>query len=176
MTTTTGRRTARTSARPRPRARPKPSASWPVSCPATTRSATSPPSSRPTGPAPSPRARSTSPAAQSWTRAGAPLPHPVNLVRGDADHDPDLVAAPVPRVRTAQIALSEGFDVLRPALGGDVDDPPAYGVVAGRVRRIGNSHRHPWVSLDVPDLLKSLNGVDDDVLTVGVDPGLGQLG
>ena len=58
--------------RPEPRARPAPRACWPGTCPATTRSPTSPSSPRPTGPEPSPRARSTSPAARSWTEPVMP--------------------------------------------------------------------------------------------------------
>ena len=39
-----------------------------------------------------------------------------------------------------------------------------------------NIHRDPWVAFDVADLLVSLDGVDEDVLAVGVAPDLGQLG
>jgi 3-oxoacyl-[acyl-carrier protein] reductase len=66
-TQTTGGRTRRVPAKPRRRARRVPAGCWPAPCPATTGSATSPPSPRPTGRAPSPRARSTSPVARSWT-------------------------------------------------------------------------------------------------------------
>lgn len=48
-------------------------------------------------------------------------------------------------------------------------------VISSRVLRIGNGHGHARVTLDVPDLLEARDAVDQDVLAVGIDPGLGQL-
>src|ERR1700743_2621851 len=104
------------------------------------------------------------------------VPDRVDLLRLDGDDDADLAAAPVPRVGGAGVALGQSIDVLGAALGGDADDLPADRVVAGRAGRVAHAYRHPRVALDVPQLLVSLDGVDDDVLAVGVDPGLGQLG
>jgi hypothetical protein len=72
--------------------------------------------------------------------------------------------------------LGEGLDVLRTAFGGDVHDPSADRVVAGRVGRVGDADGHTWVALEVLHLLEALDSVDDDVLAVGVDPRLGHLG
>src|SRR5580698_6673902 len=103
------------------------------------------------------------------------LPHSADLVRSDAEDDADLVTAAEPRVRSAQIALGEGFDVRCASLGGDLHDAPADLVIAMRAGRVGHAQGHPRVPLDVLDLLEALDGVDDDVLAVGVDPGLGHL-
>ena len=65
---------------------------------------------------------------------------------------------------------------LDAAVAGDVDDPTPHGVVAARVGRVGHRDRDPRVAFDVADLLVSLDGVDEDVLAVGVAPDLGQLG
>jgi hypothetical protein len=80
------------------------------------------------------------------------LPRPDALAdpgRLDGKDDADLVAASVPRVLGAQVAVSERLDVLRAALGGDGDDLPADRVIAGRAaplrkaapRALGNSLR-----------------------------------
>src|SRR5689334_18265591 len=109
-------------------------------------------------------------------RRGAWLPHRADLVRPDGQDDPYLVAASVPRVRSAKVAPSKGLDVLRAALGGDVDDPAADRVIARRPGHVADIHCYPRVTLDVLDLLVALDRVDHDMLAVGVDPGLGQLG
>src|SRR6202451_383352 len=89
-----------------------------------------------------------------------PLPHSVDLVHSDAEDDANLVTAPEPRVRSTQVALGEGLDVLCASLGGDVDDAPADLDVAPGGGRIGDAHGHPGVPLNVPDLLEALDGVD----------------
>jgi hypothetical protein len=66
--------------------------------------------------------------------------------------------------------------MVRAALGGDVDDPAADRVAARRPGHVAGIHCHPRVTLDVLDLLVAPDRVDHDMLPVGVDPGLGQLG
>jgi len=104
------------------------------------------------------------------------LADPVDLVGADREDDADLVPAAAPGIRSAQVALREGLDVFPAAFGGDIYDPSTDRVVAGRVRRVGDYHGHAWVARDVSHLLKALDRVDDDVLAVGVDPCLGDLG
>ncbi|MGH3301684.1 MAG: hypothetical protein ACRDOK_08395 [Streptosporangiaceae bacterium] len=52
------------------------------------------------------------------------LPHPANFVRPDGQNDTDLVAAAIPRVGSAEVALSEGLDVVRGTFGAEIDDLP----------------------------------------------------
>jgi hypothetical protein len=66
--------------------------------------------------------------------------------------------------------------VLGATFGSEVHDAPADRKVVRGVERVGNTHGHAWVPLDVPDLLEAFDGVDHDVLTVSVDPCLGHLG
>lgn len=100
----------------------------------------------------------------------------VDLVRANGEDDANLVPTSVPRVRAAKVAPGEEFDVFRTAFGREIHHPAADRVVAGGVRRVGNAHGHPWVALDVLHLLEALDRVDQDVVTVGVDPCLGHLG
>src|ERR1700722_1409294 len=104
------------------------------------------------------------------------LPHGADLVRCDGQDDAYLVAASVPRVGSAEVALSERLNVLRAALGGNADDAAADLVIAGRPGSIADIHCHPRVAFDVPDLLVATDGVDHHVLAISVNPGLGHLG
>src|SRR5262249_13848491 len=105
-------RTARPAPRLKPRARPAPRACWYATCPATTRSPTSPPSPRPTGPAPSPRARSTAPVARSWTEPGAPAVP----ATGPNARAPSLPSATSTTIRRSVPSItSPGRDGARPA-------------------------------------------------------------
>src|ERR1700733_10604471 len=100
----------------------------------------------------------------------AAVPRPADLtdlVRAYRKDDANLIAAAVPRVGSPQVALGEGLDVFRAALGGDADDPPADRVIARRTGRVAHVHRHPRLTLDIPDLLVALDRVDDDMLAVG---------
>ena len=80
---------------------------------------------------------------------------------------------PAPRVGTVEIFLGELFDVLSPAVSGDVNYAPADRVVAPGVTRGGYGNGYARVALDVADLLETLDGVDQDLVAVIVDPGLG---
>jgi hypothetical protein len=98
-----------------------------------------------------------------------------DLLHLDGDDQPHLVAAAEPRVRPAEVPVGQLVDVLRATLGGDADDPAAHREVGGDVGRVGDRHGDPGITLDVPDLLEARHGVDQYVLAVGADPGLGEL-
>jgi hypothetical protein len=59
---------------------------------------------------------------------------------------------------------------------GRVSELAANRDVPDRVFRIRDGQGDARVTFDVPDLLESRDAVDQDVLAVGIDPGLSQLG
>jgi hypothetical protein len=101
--------------------------------------------------------------------------HGVDLVGRDREDHTNLITAAVPLVRTTGVPLGEELDVLCPPFGGGIRDTPSDGEIAGRLGGITNGDGHTGVSLDVAHLLMGLNRVDDHVITVCVDPGLGRL-
>jgi hypothetical protein len=109
-------------------------------------------------------------------RPGGDLSDAADLVGVDGDQQSCLVAAAVPRVRPAQVALGQLLDMVCRAVFGHGQDPAPDGEVPVGFLRIGDGQGDPRVTFDVSDLLKSGDAVDQDVLTVGVNPGLGQLG
>ena len=76
----------------------------------------------------------------------------------------------LPRYFWASVSMCVGR-----ADGGDLDHPAAHLEVARGVVRVGDGDGHARVPLDVPGLHVALHAVDDHVLAVGVDPGLGHL-
>jgi hypothetical protein len=108
----------------------------------------------------------------------AGLPQAVDTLRAYGEDEAHLLAPPTtgPRVGTAKIFLGELFDVLDTAFSGEVNYAPADPVVASGVVRVGDGNGHARVALDVADLLETLDGIYEDVLSVGVNPGLGELG
>ena len=91
------------------------------------------------------------------------------------DH-PDLVAAAEPWIGPAEILLRERLDVVDRSLGGHTHHTAADLDVGGRFRGVGDGYGYPRVARDVSGLLMRLNAVDQDVLAVGVDLCLGELG
>ena len=98
--------------------------------------------------------------------------HPLRL---DDDDHAHLVATAVPGIRRAEIFLGKLFDVIDRALGRDLAHTTAHLDVARWSVRVRDSHGHTRVSRDVPDLHMPLHAIDEHVLAVGVDPGLGHL-
>jgi hypothetical protein len=102
----------------------------------------------------------------------------VDPLRAYGEDKTYLIAAPTagPLVGGAEVPLGELFDVLGTTIGGDVDYLSANRVVASRVVRVRDGNGHARIALDVANLLETLDGVDQGVLAVGIDPGLGELG
>ncbi len=115
--------------------------------------------------------------AELWRSSAVPPGHShlMDGVRPDGDDDANLMATSVPRVGAAKVALGESLDMLGAAIAREVHDVPTDCKVVSGVERVGNAHGYAWVPLDVPDLLEALDGVDQNVLTVGVNPRLGHL-
>src|SRR5665213_117842 len=101
--------------------------------------------------------------------------HRVNLLRADSHDQPHLVTTSVPGVG-AEVLLGQLLDVFFPALGRSAHDKPADFEVPRWIGRVADVHSDTRISLDVFHLLVSLNSVDDDAFTIGVDPCLGELG
>jgi aminoglycoside phosphotransferase (APT) family kinase protein len=99
----------------------------------------------------------------------------VDLVRFDREDQACLVPPAVPRIWGPEVPLGELLDVLGGALAGDAQDRAPNRVIPGGVARVRDGHRDARIPPDVLDLLKTFDGVDQNMRTVRVDPGLGQL-
>jgi len=99
----------------------------------------------------------------------------VDAVGLDGDDDSDLVAAAVPGIGAAEVALRERLDVVGAALAGHRDDRATHGVVPAGLGWVRHGDCDPRVAAQVSCFLEFFGGVEDDVLAVGVDPGLAQL-
>lgn len=99
-------------------------------------------------------------------------------LRAYGEDEAHLLAPPTtgPRIGTAEIFLGELFDVFGPAIRGNVDYAPADRVIASGVAWVGDGNGHARIAFDVADFLETLDGVDQNVLAIGVDLGLGELG
>src|SRR4051812_34429443 len=96
-------------------------------------------------------------------------------VDGDGQQETGLARAAVRGVGVACVLLGEAFDALGSAVGRGAGDASPYGEVAGGVIRVGDADGHTGVALNVFGFAVALDGVDEDVFTIGVDPGLGEL-
>jgi hypothetical protein len=101
--------------------------------------------------------------------------HGMDLVGGDSQNLPLLIAPAVPLVRATDVAPSEQLTMLCSTFGTGVCHAPSDGEVAGWVVGIADGDGHSRVSIDVAHLLVLLNCIDDYVITISVDPRLGCL-
>jgi hypothetical protein len=112
---------------------------------------------------------------KSEAQPSGELSHAADLVSLDGDQQSLLVTAAVPRIRAAEVTLGELLDMVGRAVRGHVQDTTANREVPGRVVRIGDGQGDARVTVDIQYLLVTRDAVDQDVLTVGIDPGLSQL-
>ena len=82
---------------------------------------------------------------------------------------------PYQGIRRAEISLGKPLDVIDRALGRDLAHTTAHLDVARWSVRVRDGYGDTRVSRDVPDLHMPLDAIDEHVLAVGVDPGLGHL-
>jgi hypothetical protein len=120
----------------------------------------------------SPGARRVRAPGAAWRLACAHAADGVGLDRHD---HPCLGASAEVRIRPAEVLAGDLVDALRAALGCGRDDVAAHREVAPGVAGIDDVHRHARVTGDVARLLRVVWCVDQDVLAVGTDPGLGEL-
>ncbi len=100
----------------------------------------------------------------------------VQVVHRDGQDDTLLGPAPESRIVAAQVLVRQGVDVFARGVGLDRDHLAPHRPGTQRLVRVGEPDGHPGIGLDVTSLLVCGNSVDDDVLAVGADPGLGDLG
>src|SRR6266498_7966 len=96
------------------------------------------------------------------------------LRRDDKNHA-HLIVPAIPGIGFAEVFLREHLDMLDGAVGGDRHHAAAdLHVARGAVRR-GDGYGHAWVARNVLDLYMRLHDVDQHVLAVRINPGLGDL-
>jgi hypothetical protein len=106
---------------------------------------------------------------------GDDLSHAPDLVGLDSDQQSLLATAAVPGIRAAEVTLGQLLDMVGRPVRGHVQDTTANREVPGRVVRIGDGQGDTRVTVDIQYLLEPRDAVDQDVLAVGIDPGLSQL-
>jgi hypothetical protein len=93
-------------------------------------------------------------------------------VRLDRENQTCLVPPAVPWIWGPEVPLGELLDVLSGSLAGDAQDRTPNRVVPGWVARVRDGHRDARIPPDVLDLLEPFDGVDQNVRTICVDPGI----
>jgi hypothetical protein len=92
--------------------------------------------------------------------------------RSDFQQDTHLTWTPVGILFVPQISLNELLEMKIGPFFGDFNNAATDTYCTFPMGRVNDTDHDPWIVPDIPKLLMAFNRVDQNVRSIGIDPGL----
>jgi hypothetical protein len=99
----------------------------------------------------------------------------VYFFRSDLQQDTHLTGLPVAILLVSKVALNELLEVKVGPFFGDFNHAATNTHGTLPMGRVNDTYHDPWIALDIAKLLMAFDGVDQNVSSIGIYPGLRHL-